>query len=102
VRRLGGWVDLHPRGPRSCPSYAVSNRHYLIDPIRPTRERFHRMAAYTQCQQGMISESPEPPAGLVTAVFAATAFTVVFVDLLFRFVITGSPKKPKGPGEGAL
>jgi hypothetical protein len=39
---------------------------------------------------------------LVTAVFAVAALTVVFVDLLFRFVITGSPKKPKGPGEGAL
>jgi hypothetical protein len=26
---------------------------------------------------------------------------VVFVDLLFAFVILGSPKKPKGPG-GAL
>src|SRR5215467_16100559 len=38
VRRLGGGVVLRPRGPRSCPSYAVSNRHHLIDPIRPTRE----------------------------------------------------------------
>ena len=37
VRRLGGGVVLRPRGPRSCPSYAVSNRHHLIDPIRPTR-----------------------------------------------------------------
>jgi hypothetical protein len=26
-----------PQGPRSCPSYAVSSRHYLVDPIRPTR-----------------------------------------------------------------
>jgi hypothetical protein len=25
---------------------------------------------------------------------------VDLVDLLFRFVITGSPEKPKGPGEG--
>ena len=38
VRRLGGGVVLRPRGPRSCPSYAVSDRHHLIDPIRPTRE----------------------------------------------------------------
>src|SRR5712671_4785332 len=38
VRRHGGGVVLRPRGPRSCPSYAVSNRHHLIDPIRPTRE----------------------------------------------------------------
>src|SRR5712691_379645 len=36
--RLGGGVVLRPRGPRSCPSYAVSNRHDLTDPIRPTRE----------------------------------------------------------------
>src|SRR5450755_5057704 len=27
----------YPRGPRSCPSYAVSGHHHLIDPIRPTR-----------------------------------------------------------------
>jgi len=26
--------------------------------------------------------------------------TVVFLDLLFRFVMLGSPEKPKGPGEG--
>src|SRR5438067_11328448 len=38
VRRLGGGEVLRPRGPRSCPSSAVSNRHHLIDPIRPTRE----------------------------------------------------------------
>src|ERR1700738_2768350 len=38
VRRHGGGVVLRPRGPRSCPSYAVSNRQHLIDPIRPTRE----------------------------------------------------------------
>jgi hypothetical protein len=38
MRRLGGGVVLRPRGPRSCSSYAVSNRHHLIDPIRPTRE----------------------------------------------------------------
>jgi hypothetical protein len=37
VRRRGGWVVLRPRGPRSGPSYAVSNRHHLVDPIRPTR-----------------------------------------------------------------
>ena len=29
---------LRPRGPRSCPSYTVSSRHHLVDPIRPTRE----------------------------------------------------------------
>ena len=29
---------LRPRGPRSGSSYAVSDRHHLIDPIRPTRE----------------------------------------------------------------
>jgi hypothetical protein len=34
VHRLGGWVALRPRGPRSGPSYAVSDRHHLIDPIR--------------------------------------------------------------------
>jgi hypothetical protein len=28
---------LRPRGPRSGPSYAVSNRQHLVDPIRPTR-----------------------------------------------------------------
>jgi hypothetical protein len=39
---------------------------------------------------------------LVTDRFAAAALTVDLVDLLFRFVITGSPEKPKGPGEGAL
>jgi len=38
VHRLGGWVALRPRGPRSGPSYAVSSRHHLVDPIRPTRE----------------------------------------------------------------
>jgi hypothetical protein len=27
--------------------------------------------------------------------------TVDLVDLLFRFVILGSPETPKGPGEGA-
>ncbi len=27
----------YPGGPRSCPSYVVSSRHHLIDPIRPTR-----------------------------------------------------------------
>ena len=34
------------------------------------------------------------------ALFAAVALTVDLVDLLFRFVMLGSPKKPKGPGEG--
>ena len=38
----------------------------------------------------------------VTDPFAAAALTVDLVDLLFRFVILGSPEKPKGPGEGAL
>ena len=38
----------------------------------------------------------------VTEPFAAVALTVDLVDLLFRFVISGSPEKPKGPGEGAL
>jgi hypothetical protein len=38
----------------------------------------------------------------VTAPFAAAAFTVDLVRLLFRFVILGSPEKPKDPGEGAL
>ena len=31
------WDYQYPRGPRSCPSYVVSSRHHLIDPIRPTR-----------------------------------------------------------------
>jgi hypothetical protein len=39
---------------------------------------------------------------LVTEAFDTAALTVVFVDLVFRFVMTGSPKKPKGPGDGAL
>ena len=39
MRRLGGGVVLRPRGPRSGPSYAVSNRHHLIGPIRPTDDR---------------------------------------------------------------
>jgi hypothetical protein len=30
------WDYHYPRGPRSCPSYVVSSRHHLIDPIRPT------------------------------------------------------------------
>ena len=38
----------------------------------------------------------------LTAPFAAVALTMVLVDLLFRFVILGSPEKPKGPGEEAL
>ena len=38
---------------------------------------------------------------LVTEAFDTAALTVVLADLLFRFVITGSPEKPKGPGEGA-
>src|SRR5262245_63036453 len=37
AHRLGGLLLLHPRGPRSASSYAVSDRHHLIDPIRPTR-----------------------------------------------------------------
>jgi hypothetical protein len=44
---------------------------------------------------------------LVTAAFATDALVMalvlpVLVDLLFRFVILGSPEKPKGPGEGPL
>jgi hypothetical protein len=37
VRRHGGGVVLGPRGPRSCPSCAFSNRHHLllIDPLPP-------------------------------------------------------------------
>ena len=31
------WGGLRPRGPRSGASDAVSHRHHLIDPIRPTR-----------------------------------------------------------------
>src|SRR6201982_947822 len=37
-RRHGGGILLRPRRPRSCPIYAVSDRHPLLDPIRPTRE----------------------------------------------------------------
>jgi hypothetical protein len=40
------------------------------------------------------------PDDLVTDRFAAAALTVVFVDLLFRFVIFGSPEKPKAPVRG--
>jgi hypothetical protein len=36
AHRLGGWVALRPRGPRSGPGYAVPVRQRLIDPIRPT------------------------------------------------------------------
>jgi hypothetical protein len=36
----------------------------------------------------------------MTEPFDTAALTVVLAALLFRFVITGSPKKPKGPGEG--
>jgi hypothetical protein len=36
----------------------------------------------------------------VTDRFAAAALTVDLVDLLFRFVILGSPEKPKGPRRG--
>jgi hypothetical protein len=39
---------------------------------------------------------------LLTEAFTAVGLTVDFADLLFRFVISGSPEKPKGPGEGAL
>jgi hypothetical protein len=35
-----------------------------------------------------------------TELFAAVALTVDLPDLLFAFVILGSPEKPKGPGEG--
>ena len=37
MHRLGGWVVLRPRGPRSGPGYSVPVRHHLIGPIRPTR-----------------------------------------------------------------
>src|SRR5262252_3482487 len=37
VRRLGGWVVLRPRGPRSGSSYVVSSHLHLVDPMRPTR-----------------------------------------------------------------
>src|SRR5260370_13849845 len=39
---------------------------------------------------------------LVTAAFVAAALTVDFLDLLFRFVILGSPEKPKGPVRGPI
>jgi hypothetical protein len=39
---------------------------------------------------------------LVTAVLTAAALTVVFVDLLFAFVMLGSPEKPKGPERGPV
>src|SRR6516162_6463587 len=65
VRRLGGGVVLRPRGPRSCPSYAVSNHHHLIDPIRPTRGHIaispHSGLAYTQCLR--CAGAPRRPAG---------------------------------------
>src|SRR5262245_8349459 len=38
AHRLGGLLLLRPRGPRSGSSYAVSDRHHLIDPIRPARK----------------------------------------------------------------
>src|SRR3954447_6910235 len=37
MHRLGGWVALRPRGPRSGPGYAVPVRPRLTGPIRPTR-----------------------------------------------------------------
>src|SRR4051794_37973014 len=37
MHRLGGWVALRPRGPRSGPGYAVPVRRCLTGPIRPTR-----------------------------------------------------------------
>jgi hypothetical protein len=37
MHRHGGWVVLHPRGPRSSPGYSVPVRHHLIGPIRPLR-----------------------------------------------------------------
>ena len=46
------WDHHNPRGPRSCPSYAVSSRHHLIDPIRPTRGHIAfspHGGAYTRC-----------------------------------------------------
>jgi hypothetical protein len=39
---------------------------------------------------------------LLTAPFTAVALTVDLPDLLFTFVILGSPEKPKGPGEGPV
>ena len=36
MHRLGGWVALRPRGPRSGPGCSVPVRHHLIGPIRPT------------------------------------------------------------------
>jgi hypothetical protein len=36
-----------------------------------------------------------------TEPFAAVALTVDLRVLSFRFVILGSPEKPKGPGEGS-
>ena len=37
MHRLGGWVVLRSRGPRSGPGCSVPVRHHLCDPIRPTR-----------------------------------------------------------------
>src|SRR6202048_2140915 len=55
VRRHGGGVVLRPRGPRSCPSYAVS-------PAPPaSTSRFHRIAAYTRCLR--CAGAPRRPAG---------------------------------------
>src|ERR1700730_16251085 len=50
---------------------------------------------------GPISPQAVAADDLVAAPFAAAAFAVDLRDLLFRFVISGSPEKPKGPGEGA-
>ena len=51
MHRLGGWVVLHPRGPRSGPGYAVPVRHHLIGLIRPTRRHIaiSPYTAYTPC-----------------------------------------------------
>src|ERR1700738_2300861 len=50
---------------------------------------------------GPISPQAVAADDLVAAPFAAAAFAVDLRDLLFRFVISGSPEKPKGPGAGA-
>ena len=55
-----------------------------------------------RCRRPKTCTVPAAADDLVTDRFAAAARTVDFVDLLFRFVILGSPEKPKGPGEGAL
>src|SRR3954469_4860393 len=51
MHRLGGWVALRPRGPRSGPGYAVPVRRCLPAPSAPLAgtSRLHRKAAYTRC-----------------------------------------------------